>query len=262
VTRFRFPLWYRVAVGLVFTALLVPYFLLRGGAGQAFARSLVDRVAPRIMPVLRAQAALPRMQRGEPAHGAYSLNGMIVQYQTYRMPAGAEEVVSRFEDAFRKSGYATKRIVVEGQPTLVGIHPKTMMMLAVRPGRDRSGVPIVRLSQQDLSQLKGDFRAEIKDVPAYPGAQGMLVSSVEGRPAQSLMFLAASSPANVADYYKQEMKSFGWNRIDASTEPRGPDFSVLSFDKRGAECSILLVADAETGGTLAMVTLTGAAPSA
>jgi hypothetical protein len=258
MSRGRFPFWFRAAVVLLFAVLLVPYLLLRnGGIPEAFARSLVERVTPRIKPVLEAQAALSRVPHSESLRGAYYINGMLVQYQTYRAPATAAEVVERFEAAFRKTGFVTKRMLVQGQPTLVAIHPKTLMMLTVRPGDNHRGMLTVRLSQQNLSQLQTDFRADLPGVPAYPGAVGnTLISSAEGSPSRSLTFVAQSSGATVADYYRREMASRGWARLPGP-EAGGPDLKILFFAKEGADCSIMLMPAGEGGRTLAMISMTG-----
>ncbi len=259
VPRVRFPLWFRAAVVALFASLWIPYFLVRGGGGAppAFARSVFERFDRRIAPVLNTQAAMPRTLRGEPTHGAYYMNGMLVQFQMARAPVSAEEVVKKFEAGFKKTGYLTRRILVQGQPTLVGLHPKTAMMLTVRPGRDATGQTIVRLAQQDLSMLRPDFRAEISGIPTYPGAEGtLLVQAAKGPPSQSLTFSLQTLPSTVADYYRREMANLGWE-WQAIPLDGAANLTVLQFRKHGAECSILLISDPHAFGTFVMLTKTG-----
>ena len=253
----RFPLWWKVAVGVLFASLLVPYFLLRGGISPALARSVFERFQPQITPLLRTQAALPQFARKEPLSGAYYLNGMLVQFQTTRARAGLEEVVAKFEKAFKKTGYLSRRVMVQGQPTLVALHPQTTMLLTVRPSRDATGHAVVRLAQQKLSELNPEFRAEITDVPTYPGAQGaMLVQSADDRQAESLTFSLETTPSTVVDYYRQQMPTLGWKTPGAEL-PSAPGVSILEFEKNGAQCSVLVFADPESSGAFVMLTKTG-----
>jgi len=255
--RYTLPIWFRAAFGALFMLLFVAYLFVReGGAPAAFARSLVERAASRIRPVLNTDAALASMPRAESLAGAYVLNGMRVEYRTYRVPVSAAEAVESFEHAFRKEGYVTKRILVQGQPTLVALHPKTNVMLTVRPGRDARGMT-VRLAQQNLSQLRSDFEPKIPGVPAFPGGEGAtLVQSADGPPSQSLTFLARSDGDFVANYYKQELASRGWTPMPSQV-PSSSALKVLFFAKEGRECSIMLMPADAVGSTIATISVSG-----
>jgi hypothetical protein len=206
--------------------------------------------------VLNTDAALASMPRGESLAGAYVLNGMRVEYRTYRVPVSATEVVESFEQAFRKEGYVTKRILVQGQPTLVALHPKTNVMLTVRPGRDASGMT-VRLAQQNLSELRSDFEAKISGIPAFPGGEGRtLVQAADGPPSQSLTFLARNNREFVADYYSRELASRGWTSMPSQV-PQSSALKVLFFAKEGRECSIMLMPADAVGSTIAMISVSG-----
>jgi hypothetical protein len=255
--RYSLPIWFRAAFAALFTVLFVGYLLVRGGgAPAAFARSLIERAAPRIQPVLDTDAALARQPRAQSLAGAYILNGMRVEYRTYRVPVSAVEVVERFENAFRKTGYVTKRILVQGQPTLVALHPKTKVMLTVRLGRDARGTT-VRLAQQNLSELRSDFKAQIPEIPLFPGGEGnTLVESADGTPSRSLTFLARNDGDFVARYYDREMVSRGWTRRPSLVLASSP-LKVLFFAKEGRECSLMLIPTDALGSTIAMVSVSG-----
>jgi len=252
------PLWFRAALVLSFAVLLVPFLLLRDpGIADAFARSIVERMAPRIRPALETQAALSRVTDPQSFHGAYYLNGMLVQYQTYRARATAAEVIQRCERAFREAGYQTKRVLVQGQPTLVGIHPQTKMMLTVRPVGNYRGMLTVRLSQQDLAQMRDDFRAELPGFPKYPGASGnTLISSAEGPLSRNLTFVVPASSTTIADFYRSEMSSRGWSPLPPLGSG-GSDLRLLFFEKDGVDCSVMLMPIGQAGQTLAMVSING-----
>ena len=250
------PFWFRAAAGFLFAVLLIPYVLLRGGSmGSALAKAAGIGLARPSAPVLAAERALS-LRSNEPANGAYTLNGMLVRYRTYPVPAGPDEAVSRFEAAFRKAGYRTKEVSLGGQRTLVGVHPETKMMLTMRPGHDRRGRPTVRLSEQDLSRLDASFRAEIPSVPNYPGAtRKMLVKWVEGGRSTALAYVITSSAESVARFYLQEMKIRGWERLVPPAQAPFSGTSVVFFQKGEQECSVVVMPDREAGDTVVLVTV-------
>jgi hypothetical protein len=143
-------------------------------------------------------------------------------------------------------------------PTLVGIHPQTKMMLTARPGRDLRGFPVVRLSQQDLSELREDFQAEIPGVPLYPGASGkMLVASEEGPKSESLMYAAGGTVADIRSYYETEMKLAGWSPISGPPMPEPGPIAVMFFSRDGDEASVLIGEAPNSSSSLVMVTVGG-----
>ena len=223
--------------------------------GSALARAVGIGLARPSAPVLTAERALS-FRSNEPANGAYTLNGMLVRYRTYPVPAGPDEAISRFEGAFRKAGYRTKVLPVVGQRTLVGVHPETKMMLTMRPGQDRQGRPTLRLSEQDLSRLDPSFRAEIPNVPTYPGAtRKMLVKWVEGGRSTALTYAITSSAESVARFYLQEMKIRGWERLVPPAQAPFSGTSVVFFQKGEQECSVVVMPDSEAGETVVLITV-------
>lgn len=253
--RRHFPVWFRVAVVLIFSALLVPYFLLRGGdASEARIASVLARASD-LIPVLRTQAMRSR-SIAEPDRGSYRLNGMLVWFQTYPISRGAGNPLGGFERAFEAAGYKYRTFTVQGHPTLVAIHPETKMMLTARFGNLRNGWSTVRLSQQNLSQLDPSFRAEVPGVPAYPDAtHKMLIESTEGRKSKSLSYESRSSADWIQRYYEQEMPGRGWARLVPPVDPRQAGLSVLFFEKGGEECSVVVSTDPEGGGSIVLATL-------
>src|SRR5207249_1984189 len=147
-------------------------------------------IAQSASPVLNADAMLGR-RTAEPAKGSYVLNGMHVKYFTMGSPRGGGKTIIQLENLMARAGYVHRIISIQGVPTLVGIHPETKVMLTARPGRDLKGSPAVRFSQQNLSELREDFPAEIPGVPIYPGASGKtLISSDDSPKSESLMYAA------------------------------------------------------------------------
>jgi len=259
----RLPFWFRAVVFALFAILLVPYFLLRNGAQrEALARTLAGSVIRDLAPVLQTQAVLPGGMV-EPADGAYSVNGMRVEYHTYPNRLGVKETFRRFEAAFDRVGYLHRIVPVQGATTLVAIHPETKMLLTVRPGRDPEGNPMLRLAEQNLSELDPSFRAEIEGVPEYPGAKHlMLVSSERGSLSRSLTFTTDDPAAAVARYYARAMRTSGWAPLESPRMLPQPGLEPLFFQKRQAECSVLAIPSAESGETFVMVTMTATDSSA
>src|SRR5439155_3976635 len=98
-----------------------------------------------------------------------------------------------------------------------------------------------RLAQQNLSELRSDFKAQIPEIPLFPGGEGnTLVQSENGKPSQSLTFLARNDGDFVAHYYDRELVSRGWTRRP-SLVPASSPLKVLFFAKEGRECSLMLI---------------------
>lgn len=254
----RTPRWFRFALAGMMAVLLVPYFLLReGGESRASTpAALMNRMLGQVAPLLRAQRPTT-LRVPQTASGSYFVNGMRVQYATYGAPRGGDEMLRRFESAFEKAGYLHRRAPVEGEEALVAIHPDTKVMLTARPERDARGRSVVRLSQQNLSELDPRFRAEIAGVPTVPGASGkLLVEQADRAGTSSLTYSASTSPQSAARFYLQQMKAFGWERL---VSPAGSELAgswVLFFQKDGVECSVVVMADPEAGASMVLVTRT------
>ncbi len=212
---FRLPVWFRaVLVGFFLSVISGLALIKSGGVREALASSLLEHVVRGYVPLFEQTMALPR-RLPEPADGAYYLNGMLVEYHTMPAPVGPSETLRRFDGAFRQTGYVTRNLNVLGLTTLVAIHPKTKMLLTVRPGRDGAGRPTVRLSQQNLSKLDPKFHAEIPGFPAFPGAhRGVLVRSASGPRTTSLTFTVDDSAEGAADYFERELTARGWRALD------------------------------------------------
>lgn len=252
------PLWVHLLTACLMGALFLAFLILRSGGIEARAQSFLEAVARGSSPVLNADAMLGR-QTTEPAEGAYVLNGMHVKYFTMGAPEGGGKTIIKLENLMARAGYIHRIISIQGVPTLVGIHPKTKVMLTARPGRDLRGSPAIRFSQQNLSELREDFDAEIPGVPLYPGASGkMLISSEKGPESESLMYAAGGTAEDVQRYYLAEMKVQGWSPIAAPPPPRGLGTTVLFFTKEGKEASVLLAEIPHTAGSLVLVTVGGA----
>lgn len=251
----RMPLWFRAAVAGLFVVLLVPYVLVHGGGpGAAFARSAVGGFARRPRAASPDLALLAAARR--PDDGSYLLNGMPVRFHTVAVPASAADAIARFERAFREAGYVTHRTTAGGSAMLVGLHPKTSMMLSVRASVDRAGRTAVRLAEQDLSKLDPNFRAEIPGMPVYPGAtRKILVEPLRGAGARSLTYTASGSPDSAARFYLAEMRARGWDRVVAPASPPIGDFATLFFRRDGEECSIVIMPSTESGGAIVLATV-------
>ena len=258
----RLPLWFR--------AVLVVFFLVVAGTlalvtnrdvRAALASTVMDRMLRQYVPVLEQTVALPR-PAAEPANGAYYVNGMLVRYRTLPAPIGPAETLRRFDAGFHQTGYVTRLLTVMGKPTLVGIHPKTKMLLTVRPEVDGSGQAKVRLSEQDLSKLNPRFRAEIPGLPMIPGARGrVLVRSASGREATSLMFTVNDSVDGAVGYYERELAVLGWRRLQAPSATPFGGVRTLFFQKDGKECYLVAGAGARSGDSTVMLMLTEKASS-
>jgi hypothetical protein len=251
------PTWFRVAFLAMATALLVPFVLVKTGAGRDAVAQAVRSLGSRVDPLLAADAAIPD-RFALPADGSYSINGMPVEYHTYAVKESAEAVTRKFQLGFERAGYKYRVVDAQGAPTLVAIHPDTKMMLTVRLVRDRAGTPGMRLTQQDLSKLDPAFDARIAGLPLYPRAtERVLISSIEGPPWRSLSYSAPGSPRMVEQFYRDEMSARGWRKLDPPVRlPEGSPVSLF-FERNGLESSLLTVPIEGSTGAFVMVTLTG-----
>ena len=161
------PLWFRATVAGLFALLFAGYWLLDGeGASAAFGRTADDRLIDAAEPTLRMETS-PALRPALPNHGSYRVNGMLVRFNTY--PVGDPQAKLReIEMGFRKLGYQTRRKTIEGDETVLGIHPKTKVMLSASATHFRGGVPALRLSQRNLGELKRGFKAELPGIPDPP----------------------------------------------------------------------------------------------
>jgi hypothetical protein len=249
------PLWVHVVTASVAGMLLLGLFVVHSGGFEARAQTLFEAMAGASSPILNAQALLGR-RNAESPQGAYTLNGMHVKYFTVGASQGGGRALIQLENLMARTGFVHRILSIQGVPTLVGIHPDTKMMLTARPGRDLRGFPVVRLSQQDLSELREDFQAEIPGVPLYPGASGkMLVASETGPKSESLMYAAGGTTADVRDYYTTHMKLAGWEPIAGPPVPEEAPLAVMFFSRAGEEASVVLAELPQSSSSLVMVTV-------
>jgi hypothetical protein len=238
-------------IGLLFLGFLV----VRGGGVEARAQSFFETIVQSAAPVLNAQSMLGR-RTAEPAQGSYVVNGMHVKYFTMGAPEGGGKTIIKLENMMARAGYIHRIILVQGVPTLVGVHPETKVLLMARPGRDLKGSPAIRFSQQNLSELREDFPAEIPGVPIYPGATGkMLISSEDGAESQSLMYAAGGTAEDIRRYYLAEMQLAGWSPIVAPLTQPGLAAAVMFFARNGQEASLVLAEIPQSAGSLVLVTV-------
>jgi hypothetical protein len=249
------PLWLHFVTAGVVGALFLVFLILRSGGVEARAQSFFEAIAQSASPVLNADAMLGR-RTSQPAKGSYTLNGMHVKYFTMGAPEGGGKTIIELENLMARAGYIHRIISIQGVPTLVGIHPETKMLLTAKPGRDLRGSPAVRFSQQDLSELREDFPAEIPGVPIYPGASGrMLISSEDGAKSESLMYAAGGTAEDIRRYYLTEMGLSGWSPIAAPPAPAGIPTSVMFFSKAGQEASVVLAEIPQSAASMVLVTV-------
>ena len=249
------PLWLRVVTAGVMGTLFLGFLIVRSGGIEARAQSFFETIAQSASPVLNADTMLGR-RTTEPAKGSYVLNGMRVKYFTMGAPEGGGKTIIELENLMARAGYIHRIIPIQGVPTLVGIHPETKMMLTARPGRDLRGSPAIRFSQQNLSELREDFQAEIPGVPIYPGASGKtLISSQDGPRSESLMYAAGGTAEDIRRYYLAEMGLSGWSPIVAPPAPPGLPASVMFFSKGGQEASVVLAEIPQSAASMVLVTV-------
>jgi hypothetical protein len=258
---YRFPVWFRAAVAALFTAVFLVYFVVKDGlAGSAFARGLVNPGMREMAPLLDAQSLLAKAGRGAPKGGAYSMNGMRVAFDTLPAPLGARETLMRFAAAYQKAGFKYKVVDVRGETTLVGVHPKTKVMVTAKPGLTENGKSVVRITQQNLGELDPHFQAELPGVPKMPGARGgMLIRTLEGPPTQSLMYAAETSAESVREYYAQELATTGWQPVDAPMQPPADLMTLQFFTKGDKECSVIAMPSPDINGVLVLINIGGRA---
>ena len=239
---FRLPIWFRaVLMGFFLLVIGVLALVKNGGVREVLASTLLDRMLRDYVPVFEQTIALPR-SAPEPANGAYYVNGMFVKYRTLPAPIGAAETLRRFDEGLHKTGY--------------------VMLLTIRPGRDDSGRPNVRLSQHDLSRLDPKFRAEIPGLPVIPGARNrVLVRSAYGRQATSLMFTVRDTADSAAAYYQRELAVQGWRRLEAPSNASFAGLRTLFFQKEASECYVVAGAGGRAGESAVMIMLTEKASS-
>ena len=89
-----------------------------------------------------------------------------------------------------------------------------------------------------------------EDIPVPDNAEELQVIDFMGM----ITFLSPDSPQEVADYYKTEMPSNGWNEISAD-EMAG--MSSLEYSKGDRTASFLISTDQETGKTSVLITIEG-----
>lgn len=256
------PRWFRVLIAGSFASFLLAAFLLRDGMTGAAAYALFQQLAAPAAPLLESQGMLGAT-RAMPAKGDYRLNGMRVRFDTVGTPQGSGRVLVEIEEMMARAGYLHRIVPIHGLPMTVGIHPETKVMLIAMPGRDLEGNPVVRLTQQNLGELRGNFKAEIPGIPVYPGARGQtLIESLDDPPSTSLSYAAGGLPADIRAHYLREMPLRGWTRIDDPLGPTGLPVEVVFFERDGVECSVLVSALPETAHSLVMVSLNGDLPEA
>jgi hypothetical protein len=249
----RLPRWFRVAVGSLAAALLIPWWLLRSeGLGHALGRSAVDRWVEQAAPWIGPPRALglPR----EAPKGRYFVNGMLVQYATYAAPRGAATMMARFRKGFERAGYEQRELAVGGRRTLVAIHPVTKVMLTVRPERDRTGREMLRLTQQNLGELDRGYRPELPGIPVVPGARGSVLVSATREPRNgTLTYAIDGSPQAAARFYLEEMRRRGWESLEAPAGLAGN--GLLFFRRGGKECSVMTIPRPSGTGSVVFITL-------
>lgn len=249
------PLWVHFITVATMGSLFLGFLILRSGGIEARAQSFLDTIGRGASPVLNAEAMLGH-RRTERAQGSYVLNGMHVKYFTLGAPEGGGKTIIELEKMMARAGYVHRIVRIQGVPTLVGIHPRTKVMLTAKPGRDLQGAPAIRFSQQNLSELRRDFDAEIPGLPTYPGASGkMLISSSDGGKSESLMYTAGGTKEDIRSYYLREMRSSGWSPMAAPAPPPGLPSSVTFFSRGGKEASVLVVDVPSTAVSLVLVTV-------
>lgn len=249
------PRWFRVAFGGFFLVLFLGYFLVKDGVtDRVFARSLVDRAVGAIEPLrrLRGMTAFT----AEPDGGAYTVNGMRVAFRTVPMPLSFRDALSGLDRDFRRAGYKTKIVDVAGRPALVGVHPKTKVLLTAQPRRDGRGRPVLRLTQQNLADVTKGFVAEIPGVPMLPGARApLLVSAIEGPRSTTLTYSAEASPESAREFYVRGLEDRGWRRLVPPVEAPPQTLSTLFFRKDDEECTVLVAPGADPGASIVFVTV-------
>jgi len=81
-----------------------------------------------------------------------------------------------------------------------------------------------------------------KDIPIYPGAEIQMSSSDPASKTFAVQALSADAVDKVAEYYKKEMKSQGWNEGDGVVQTGANPMHMLNFDKAGWSAMIMVMA--------------------
>ena len=248
----KMPLWFRAVVAGLFAILLTGYLLVRGPVGdRAFARTTTGSPFDAVEPALRFERSRADKQRLPPA-GAYRFNGMLVRYSTYPEKDPAKRI-GELEKAFRKTGYKTARKQVNGDDTVVAVHPKTKVLLTAVALHLPGGYGAVRLAQRNLGELKADYVAEISGVPRLASAiGGTLITSIDGPPVETLTYVTNDSVDWIEQFYLREMSLRGWQPLVQPMNVRTNGFATLFFSKDGEELSVV-VASTPAGSRMVMV---------
>ncbi|MCX5770743.1 MAG: hypothetical protein NTZ09_10790 [Candidatus Hydrogenedentes bacterium] len=91
-----------------------------------------------------------------------------------------------------------------------------------------------------------------KDIPIYPGAEIQMSSSDPASKTFVVQALSADGVDKVAEYYKKEMKSAGWNEGEGVVQTGANPMHMLNFDKGGMSAMIMVMA--QEGKTLVSIT--------
>jgi hypothetical protein len=248
------PLWFRAVAVVLFSGLFIAYFAVRNGVGLEASTGPWPQA---LAPVVNAQAVGSRSVSAAP-NGEYRLNGMRVRYRTYVTDGTAQETLSRFERSFARAGYHHRLFTVGDERVLVAVHPKTEWMLTVRFDRDAEGRPAVRLSEQDLSQLRPPRAASLGGVPIPPeGRDRVLITPVSASFPVILTYRLAGSRAWVESLQSRRMTEAGWQSLESPVEVARGGMSTLFFRRRGAEATIVVMPGIGANEALVMITVGG-----
>jgi len=91
-----------------------------------------------------------------------------------------------------------------------------------------------------------------KDIPIYPGAEIQMSSADPASKTFVVQALSADAVDKVAEYYKKEMKSQGWNEGDGVVQTGANPMHMLNFDKAGSSAMIMVMA--QDGKSLVSIT--------
>jgi hypothetical protein len=91
-----------------------------------------------------------------------------------------------------------------------------------------------------------------KDIPLYPGVEIQLSSADPGAKTFAVQATSADAVEKVAEYYKTEMKSQGWNEGDGVVQTGTTAMHMLNFDK--GESTAMIMVMAQEGKTFLSIT--------
>jgi len=91
-----------------------------------------------------------------------------------------------------------------------------------------------------------------KDIPMYPGAEIQMSSADPSSKTFAVQALSAEGVDKVAEYYKKEMKSQGWNEGDGVVQTGANPMYMLNFDKGGMSAIVMVMA--QEGKSLVSIT--------